>query len=141
MGECNPYGGDPHFALYPAPDGCSGHRLCCLILRMRRLDYLREFERRNLCDGGWDARKAREAARQLVGWRAPVVLLGAKVARAFGIDPFEPFTVLDDRKVLVLPHPSGLCRSWNDPGAFELARTLVALVAPQIGHLLCSVEE
>lgn len=40
VGESNPYRSDPHFALYPAPDGCSGHRLCRLILKMGRRDYL-----------------------------------------------------------------------------------------------------
>lgn len=26
---------------------------------------------------------------------------------------------------LVLPHPSGLCRAWNEPGAAERARAAV----------------
>lgn len=136
VGEQNPYGGDPQFALYPAPEGCSGHRLCCLVLKMRRTDYLREFERVNLCDGGWNMREARVRARKLRAWGAPVVLLGAKVARAFEFHPFRPFTVLDDGKVLVLPHPSGLCRTWNESGAFERARALVTSVAPGVAHLI-----
>jgi hypothetical protein len=52
VGEVNPYGGDPYYALYPAPDGCSGHRLCYLILGMRREDYLESFERINLVAPG-----------------------------------------------------------------------------------------
>lgn len=136
VGEANPYGGDPHFALYPAPDGCSGHRLCCLILKMRRADYLREFERKNLCPHKWNLREAREHAAELRTWRAPLILFGAKVAMAFEFDPFEPFTVSDGGKTLVLPHPSGLCRTWQEPDAFVRARELVAKVCPSIAHLL-----
>lgn len=140
VGEANPYGGDPHFALYPAPDGCSGHRLCKLILKMRRADYLREFERRNLCPHNWNMREAREHAAELRTWRAPLILFGAKVARAFDFNPFEPFTLTNGGrewdKTLVLPHPSGLCRTWNEVGAFEKARELVAKVVPSIAHLL-----
>lgn len=138
VGESNPYGRDPYFALYPAPDGCSGHRLCCLILGMRRTEYLRVFERKNLCDGKWTMREARVAAAELRTWKAPLILLGAKVARAFEFDSFEPFTVADGGKTLVLPHPSGLCRMWNEPGAFQRARLLVAEVCPEIAHLLCT---
>jgi hypothetical protein len=36
VGESNPYGADPYYALYPAPDGSAGHRLCCLVLGMTR---------------------------------------------------------------------------------------------------------
>lgn len=136
VGEANPYGGDPDFALYPAPDGCSGHRLCTLILKMRRADYLREFERVNLCPYKWYMREARERAADLRTWRGPLILLGAKVAWAFGFDPFVPFTISDGGKTLVLPHPSGLCRTWNEPNAFVRARELVAKVVPSIAHLL-----
>jgi hypothetical protein len=136
VGESNPYGSDPRFALYPAPDGCSGHRLCCLVLGMRRADYLREFERKNLCDGPWDMLAARRRAQELRTWKAPIILLGAKVARAFEFDPFEPFVVTDGGRTLVLPHPSGRCRVWNDPLAVGRTRALVAEVVPQVAHLL-----
>ena len=45
VGESNPYGGNDDYALYPAPNGCSGHRLCLLILGMDPEDYLEAFER------------------------------------------------------------------------------------------------
>lgn len=49
IGESNPHSYTPYHALYPSPEGCSGHRLCCLILGMRPLDYLEVFNRVNLC--------------------------------------------------------------------------------------------
>ncbi len=140
VGEQNPYGGDPEYALYPVPEGCSGQRLCCLILGMYRKDYLAAFERKNLCDGRWDMCLARKRAQELRTWGAPIVLLGSKVARAFGHDPFEPFTVADGGKTLVLPHPSGLCRLWNEAGAVDRARSLVAQVIPSVAHLLGSAD-
>lgn len=122
VGEANPYGRDPYFALYPVPDGCSGHRLCCLILGMSRSDYLSTFDRVNLCNRQWDTKEA--AARALTLGGRKCILLGSKVARAFEI-PFRPFTLFRRDTVLVLPHPSGLCRLWNVPGNIDLARRLV----------------
>lgn len=130
VGECNPHGADPYYALYPAPDGCSGHRLCCLILGMRRRDYLEAFGRTDLCAGQWSARVARSEAEQLSG---RLILLGSKVTSAFGLE-FRPFGVQGDR--LVLPHPSGLCRLWSEPGAIDAARKAVAEFVPQIAPLL-----
>jgi hypothetical protein len=133
VGEHNPYGADSYYALYPAPDGSAGARLCD-FLDLTRREYLRRFERRNLLSSlPWSAKRAREAAAAL---RAELVdgdclvLLGAKVARAFGYD-FEilkkhreivrederggGFAQLVICRVLVAPHPSGLSRAWNDP--------------------------
>lgn len=121
VGEANPYGSDPYFALYPAPDGCSGHRLCCLILGMSRADYLSTFDRVNLCPHQWDARGAAARASTLSGRKC--ILLGSKVARAFEL-PFHPFTLFRKDTLLVLPHPSRLCRLWNVPGNIDLARRL-----------------
>ena len=136
VGESNPYGADPKFALYPAPEGSAGERLCCLIFGMYRKDYLREFERCNLCADKWSMAEARWRAAELRTWKGPLLLFGAKVARAFGFDPFGPFTVADGGKTLVLPHPSGLCRMWNDPDAVPRARVLVAEVCPGVVEYL-----
>src|SRR5438552_4023849 len=125
VGEMNPYGGDEYYALFPAPDGCAGHRLCCHILGMHRKSYLEAFERRNLCWGRWSMAEAYRRAAELRLHRGPLILLGSKVARAFEFVPFEPFTTADAGRTLVLPHPSGLCRMWNEPGAVERARGLV----------------
>lgn len=126
VGESNPYGADPYFALYPEPQGCAGWRLCHLVLQMRPAAYLREFERRNVLEGArWSAPAARAAASKLaeeIG-EAKAVLLGAKVCAAFRLD-FQPFTVVRGR-VAILPHPSGLARAWNELGAFERARSTV----------------
>ncbi len=130
VGEMNPYGADPYYALYPAPDGCSGHRLCSLILGMHRKTYLESFDRVNLCDGKWSMPAARKRAQELFTYKGKIIALGAKVARAFEFNPFEPFVI--SSHILVLPHPSGLCRLWHEPGAFEKARLRVAELCPEL---------
>lgn len=127
VGESNPYGRDPYYALYPAPDGCSGHRLCVRILGMRRAEYLAAFDRVNLCDGPWSIADAAGKADALRGGR--LILLGAKVCRAFRV-PFRPFE--ESEAGLVLPHPSGLCRLWNVPGNIEAARRVMGIYCPTI---------
>lgn len=136
IGENNPYGPDPEFALYPAPDGCSGWRLCRRILQMDRTAYLGAFERRNLLSQlKWSAPAARAAAMAIMDEATsgdPFILCGAKVAAAFGL-PFEPFKIFGTtRRVLVIPHPSGLSRVWNEPGAFARARAAVIQIAPHL---------
>lgn len=135
VGENNPYSADPRHALYPYPPGCAGARLCA-ILGMSRRDYLAAFERRNLlAQAKWSVPAARTAANALVdelrdGDR--LVLLGAKVAAAFG---FRFELVVEHRvalpgsvnyRALVLPHPSGLSRAWNEPGTVARVREAVA---------------
>lgn len=134
VGESNPYGGGDDYALYPSPEGCSGHRLCCLILGMRRRDYLTAFARANLCHGPWHLGDARRRAVSLLEGGGRFVLCGAKVCQAFGV-PFQPFTVADE-VLLRLPHPSGLCRLWSEPGAVEAARKVVGAFAPEVAHLI-----
>lgn len=136
VGEANPYGGDPEFALYPHPRGCSGHRLCEKVMGLTDREYLARFDRVNLCPERWVGKQARARADALrAEYRGGVlVLLGAKVTRAFGLlfDPFLverrgpvwPATASDAHTTtcVVLPHPSGLSRAWNAPGAFDRAR-------------------
>lgn len=151
VGEQNPYGADPYFALYPRPRGAAGDRLCRLVLGIREAQYLSEFKRVNLCDGPWRIAAARERAFTVVrDATVPVVLLGANVCNATGV-PYKPFTayrikVGDNgfhpcgafehragapmpgeawRMLAVLPHPSGRNLMWNQPGAFERARQLL----------------
>jgi hypothetical protein len=139
VGEANPHGGDPKYALYPYPRGCAGYRLCFDVLGMRRSDYVRSFHRVNLCGTRWRIREARNRARSLGGLR--LVLLGAKVASAFDV-PFEPFasqwnsTGDGGGGILVLPHPSGLCRLWNRVGSFEEARRAVVEFAPELSEVV-----
>jgi hypothetical protein len=117
VGESNPYGNDPHFALYPSPERSAGYRLCVLIFEMQRKDYLELFDRCNLCVGLWSMRRARKKAATLADRWA--ILCGAKVARAFGHE-FRPLEVIGDH--LIIPHPSGLSRAWNEPDAMKKVR-------------------
>lgn len=148
VGELNPHGIDPRFALYPLPEGSTGHRLCTKVMGLARGAYLRAFDRANLCTGRWSMREARDRARLIDAERTaapevPIVLFGRKVCEAFGVWE-EPFTiarryrpaalgVLGDQRAgqvartyVVLPHPSGRCRAWNDPSAFARARRVLA---------------
>lgn len=128
VGEANPYGGDPYYALYPYPRGCAGHRLCEKVMGLTDREYLERFDRVNLCPTRWRAKEARDNAVQLAIERmgGVVVLLGAKVTRAFGF-PFAPFSppFTDLMTVVILPHPSGLSRAWNAPGSYERARAVL----------------
>lgn len=127
VGELNPYGSDPEMALYPLPRNASGNRLR-LILDLTDLEYL-DYRRVNLCTGKWGIRAARAAAAEVLEHEDVcfAVLLGAKVCSAFGV-PYEPFTVRPSGRgypLVVLPHPSGLNRAWNEPGAVEQARLAI----------------
>lgn len=131
VGEDNPYGRDPRYALYPAPDYSAGGRLCFQIMKLSVKEYIKRFDRVNLCAEKWGMKEARKRAEELLESHDVFVLLGSKVCKAFGLE-FRPFTVYVVQRpreplarVIVLPHPSGLNRIWNDPAAFERARTLL----------------
>lgn len=148
VGELNPYGADPRYALYDEPASSAGGRLRRLVFGLRRVSYFRHTQRLNLCTGAWDDAAARVAAGDV--WRScvgetTVVLLGRKVARSFGLDWAAPFSqhrvgaveggLLRADAVLryvVLPHPSGRCRAWNEVGSFERARGLLREVRPEV---------
>lgn len=130
VGEHNPYGSAPGFELYPAPQRSAGYRLCCVILGYPRREYLETFDRCNLVVAPkWSAPAAREAATKLKHDRR--VLLGAKVAAAHGV-PFTPFEAVKGEgwRGVVLPHPSGRCRLWEEAGAYGRAREAVATLKP-----------
>ena len=62
VGESNPYGADPEFALFPLPERASGARLQ-EILRLSTGEYLRRHDRVNLCaEGKWSGPLARQSA-------------------------------------------------------------------------------
>jgi hypothetical protein len=131
VGEDNPYGSRPEYALYPLPEGASGDRLCRLVMGLDHDTYLDAFERGNLCTGKWSMPAARTQAARVLQLRPPevrLVLLGSKVAQAFGLE-FAPFTAqavgLLGHRAVLLPHPSGRNRIWNEPGAFRRARNLL----------------
>ena len=68
------------------------------------------------------------------------VLRGRKVAGAFGLGHLAPFTRQDVVQIdggnllryVILPHPSGRCRVWNEPDAVERARALLRQVRPDV---------
>lgn len=128
VGEANPYQTDPvraqHYALYPYPERCAGWNLCHKIMQLDEREYLRRFDRMNLCDGKWSMKEAKKRATSILdGPYRPTITFGAKVTAAFGFE-FEPFKVWIGG-IVILPHPSGLSRAWNEPGAFERARAVL----------------
>ena len=129
VGELNPYGTDPRYALYPHPANSAGARLQSKILGLPRLAYLKSFHRANLCLGTWSAPSARKVARTILDKYGRVVLLGAKVCAAFEVE-FRPFTTIvhgeTGQAICVLPHPSGRCLIWNEPDAVGRARRALA---------------
>lgn len=130
VGELNPYGADPYFALYHLPRAASGNRLREIL---GLPDHLyAQLHKANLCTGRWSMRTARNEAASLELRSDVVVCLGAKVRTAFnGPPPFES-VVRDGKTVVTLPHPSGLNRAWDAPDARSRARALMRSVAPQI---------
>jgi len=143
VGELNPYGSSPEYALFCEPPHSAGGRLCRLVCGLRRSTYLK-LPRVNLCTGKWSMTVAKSNAeiwkRKAAGtWN--VVLLGRKAATAFGYADADPFTTSrhywpsggpSGIAFIALPHPSGLCRAWNEPGAFERARALLREVCPEV---------
>lgn len=131
VGEDNPYSRDPRYALYPEPEHSAGGRLCQLIMRLSVKEYIRGFDRVNLCAEKWSMREAKDHADRIMtnailnNWK--VVLLGAKVTEAFKFDfkPFSSLRYLDRVEIVILPHPSGRCRAWNEPGALDRAHDML----------------
>lgn len=129
VGEQLAHGGDPRLALYPDPPNSAGARLA-RILGLSPSEYLERFDRVNLCQDAWDENEARETARTIRATRpagSGIVLLGRKAQRAFAYAPALLY-------VLALPHPSGLCREWNDKRSRERARTEVMYLAYLVGE-------
>lgn len=123
IGMNNPLSMEPGFELYPAPEGCSGHRLWKMLnarTGASRMAYINKFERRNLCVGDWNARDAKMRAGEIInelwGSGRTVVLLGQEVRAAFGIPPLlvHPQNIGGTwwRQV---PHPSGRNLWYAEP--------------------------
>ena len=143
VGEDNPLSTDPEFALYPSPDGCSGHRLM-KILGLPEDQYL-ALHRTNLCSReSFSMKEARRRAELLctdpsAPWRV-VVMLGRKVADAFGYEMdffthgIEPKTAAWTRPVTLvsLPHPSGRNSPIWNAQARQRAREILRELSPEI---------
>lgn len=125
VGEDNPYSKNPMMALWPEPPNAAGGRLL-RILGISRYEYLHAFERTNL-----------ELVSDRVGFikleRRAIFLLGAKVSRAFQV-PYGAWSSVGN--LHVLPHPSGLCRTWNEPAAVPMTREFVADALRRAGYAL-----
>lgn len=142
IGENNPYGADPYFALYPEPSNSAGGRLCRVIFGMYPAAYLRTFKRMNLLQRPkWSAPAAREAAEKFLSAQSAddrFVLLGRRVFEGFrdqiACQEWAPFKARG--RFLLLPHPSGLCRLWVEPLAVRNARAALAAFAPDIAPLI-----
>ena len=129
VGEYNPHSRADAHALLPTPKGATGDRLR-RIIGVSTSQYMRAFDRTNLLmTPRWDGKLARQVADGLTHTRR--ILLGARVAAAHGLKflPFHRFLVVypfKQYRALILPHPSGLCRIWNERGAAKAARDAVA---------------
>lgn len=99
-------------------------------------EYVELFDRINILDcwpgksGKGDvfpkAEAARQAMRIKIHERDCVVMLGQGVARSFGIKAeFLRWTFLGSTRVLILPHPSGINRWYNDPQNTRKARKIM----------------
>lgn len=104
------------------------------VLGVYSRTYL-ECERFNLCPRTWDREQARVRAAQLLNDRPGqvLVLLGRKVAEAFGVPDLPPFgskQIIGGPLLVVLPHPSGLNRVWHEPGSVQRARTAIGAACP-----------
>lgn len=138
VGELNPYGADPRMALHDLPDAASGARLR-RILGLSRPRY-RALTRYNLCEGQWDLEEARGQAQVILhDHRGDVlVLLGRKVASAFRHRHARLLSIVDEvghAPWVILPHPSGLNRLWNDGETERRTIALLREVAPEVPWL------
>jgi uracil-DNA glycosylase len=92
------------------------------LTRFDRVNLLQEWPGRDGKGSLLPGERAKEAAAalRLAYPQRPLVLMGARVAYAFGYERrhFEWlrwFTAWDGRRIAVCPHPSGIVRWWNDP--------------------------
>lgn len=125
LGMNNPHSARPDSALLPYPARCAGWNLWRMVqdvCGVSRAEYCRLTERRNLLDArAWDycaaAERVHDAWRTLEDRR--VIFLGATVLRLMRLPRVAPASwTLDKPRNTAwswLPHPSGLCRDYNDP--------------------------
>lgn len=148
VGELNPYGVDPRYALYYEPPNSAGGRLQRLVLGVRARSTYLAMWRANLCTSRWNDGAAAQRAGELcrspeleqpgLPWRL-IVALGVNVSTAFAraaqvsVSAFcEPVPLSSGQTLVSIPHPSGLGRVYNDRSAVTRARLLLASVAPDV---------
>ncbi len=142
---------NPDLPLFPVPSTSAGGRLAELT-GLSRGEYVKRFERINLLpefpgktkkEDKFPAAQARFAAQIMRPFLAgrTVVLVGRGVANAFGLDPNIKFhnwfvhpvkrrcpIAKDDwfARVVIIPHPSGRSRWYNEDGNRALAEAFWA---------------
>lgn len=137
VGESNPYSDNPAHALMPSPAGSAGARLAD-HLGLPPHVYLAMFDRVNLLpsrarwSAGW-ARQCAAGVRAVYHDAKVVLLLGARVAAAFGLEDLRVWhsRVVRGVRYYRLPHPSGRSRVWNDRRSRVAARGLLRRVLRQ----------
>lgn len=122
---------DPTVALFPAPSGCTGHRLWKMLNELtgaHKADYLRAFDRRNLLSKRvWDPMLAAIESKNL--WDS----LKGRTVLVLGNSPCQVLHLPTETRLLwnnyrgvrwcLVPHPSGRNHWYN----IEINRELVAL--------------
>lgn len=114
----------------PAFDkGFSAMRLSKLMDCPDVEEFKRKYYRMNVFESiqEWDADEARVWAAlfcSMANRPTTAILCGAKVHAAFGLVMRRPFEVVRRGyiQLVLMPHPSGLNRWWNDPANVELAK-------------------
>ena len=146
LGMNNPLSSEPRYALAPFPERSTGWRVLQLLREglssepPTRSQYMAAFDRRNVLHSrAWSAREARAVGAallpQLAGRR--VVVLGVQTLAALGLPrptwgawAHHGPSLLDRDGAMtaycVLPHPSGLCREYNDPEVRRVASRVLA---------------
>lgn len=103
---------------------------------LRQVSYHRWTRRLNLCEARWSAPEARGRATALLGDPKArlFVLLGRKVAGAFGFDAVLPFSRLPVgiHVAVLLPHPSGRNPDYRDVEKVARARALLRAERPDV---------
>lgn len=135
LGMNNPHSEREDAALLPHPRGVAGHRLWRMtheVCGVSRAEYCRLTERRNLLNArDWDPVAARRGLQELevVLQGRRVVVLGATARAVMWLPATTPgrWQRGPNYEWCYLPHPSGLCRDYNDP----LMRLLAGLVVEE----------
>jgi hypothetical protein len=131
VGEINGRTDNSALDLYPLPPTAAGGRLCKLLGITSR-QYLHTFDRVNLCHNHWNMTDAKILAKLVDLNRPAVILLGRKVAAAFGMAGPAQFTktavAVGKRGTVIytIPHPSGRNRVWDDPANVTRLRRLLS---------------
>ena len=127
VGEAPGPKGLPKCPLFPHPERSAGHKLCEMsgvtrsawLTRVERVNLLAEYPK----DGwraGYAASQADNLGASLLLDRR-LILCGRRVAKAFGFKPADSpwlrwaYCEKTRAEAVVIPHPSGRCREYNDP--------------------------